>query len=215
MYNGGLMSINNKKNLLDKKCFKILIYVVTALLAIFYVVVLWWGENPDVGIEYKMYYITHALSDWPGFEKLSYNLGDKEICTGLKDRNGSDVAYKVCRRKGKGWESEQYDGSVSNGSEAYLYYVPELQENVDTVYNVDYTIEVKDFSINEASKNNKSNQDNSKEVVTVYINDNVVGTFDKAGTYTFKADTVKNGELVTIKFVTNNCTFTLWSTTLG
>ena len=47
------------------------------------------------------------------------------------------------------------------------------------------------------------------------INDNVVGTFDKAGTYTFKADTVKNGELVTIKFVTNNCTFTLWSTTLG
>ena len=113
MYNGGLMSINNKKNLLDKKCFKILIYVVTALLAIFYVVVLWWGENPDVGIEYKMYYITHELSDWPGFGKLSYNLGDKEICTGLKDRNGSDVAYKVCRRKGKGWESEQYEDRKS------------------------------------------------------------------------------------------------------
>ncbi len=216
MCNGELMSNNKENSLLGKKWFKIFIYVITALLAIFYIVVLWWGKNPDVGIEYKMYYITHELSDWPGFGKLSYNLGDKEICTGLKDRNGKDVDYKVCRRKGKGWDSEQYEGSVSNGKESYLYYVPKLQENDDIVYNVDYTIEVKDFSINEDIKNDKSNQqDSNKKDVTVYINDNEVGTFDKAGTYTFKAGTIKNSELVTIKFVTNNCTFTLWSTTLG
>lgn len=214
MFNGELMSNSKENNLLSKKWFKILIYVVTVVLAIFYVVVLWWGKNPDVDIEYRMYYITHELSDWPGFGKLSYNLGTKEICTGLKDRNGSDVTYKVCRRKGKGWESEQYEGSVSKGSEAYLYYVPELSE--DVVYNVDYTIEIKDFLLNDNIDTNTNNQSiNTNNNVTVYINDIEVGTFDKAGTYTFKADTVKNNELTTIKFVTNNCTFTLWSTTLG
>lgn len=213
MYNGELMSSNKENSLFNKKWFKTAIYVVTAMLAVFYIVVLWWGQNPDVGIEYKMYYITHELSDWPGFGKLSYKLGTKEVCTGLKDRNGSDVDYKVCRRKGKGWETEQYEGSVSKGGEAYLYYVPELQENEDTVYNVDYTIEVKDFSTSEINKNNQS--DSKSGVVTVYINDTEVGTFDKTGTYTFKANTIKDGELITIKFVSDNCTFTLWSTTLG
>jgi len=173
---------------------RIVLYSASIILVLFYIIVMWWGITPKVGIEYKMYYITHELSDWPGYGRLSYKLGTKEICTSYKDRNGSPYTWDVCVRKGQGWKREQYDGSVSNASESYIYYLPE--KNAD---NVTYTIEVK----------------NVTGAVKVYADDKQIGEFEKDGTYSFKAGNAVSDKLFTIKFETERgSSFTLWSTCL-
>ena len=37
---------------------KIVLYSASIILVLFYIIVMWWGITPKVGIEYKMYYIT-------------------------------------------------------------------------------------------------------------------------------------------------------------
>ena len=68
---------------MKKKSVKAAFYAGAVILACFYLLVLWWGKNPDVGLEYRMYYLTHELSDWPGYGKLSYEPGTTEYCTTL------------------------------------------------------------------------------------------------------------------------------------
>ena len=173
---------------------RIALYSVSIILVLFYIVVMWWGITPKVGIEYKMYYITHELSDWPGYGRLSYKYGTKEICTSYKDRNGSPYTWDVCVRKGQGWNREQYDGSVSNAPESYIYYLPEKSAD-----NVTYTVEVK----------------NVTGTVKVYADDTQIGEFEKDGIYSFKAGNAVGNELFTIKFETEKgSSFTLWSTCL-
>ena len=108
---------------MKKKSVKAAFYAGAVILACFYLLVLWWGKNPDVGLEYRMYYLTHELSDWPGYGKLSYEPGTTEYCTTLKDKDGNERSINVCRRKGKGWKEDQYEGSTNSGKDAYLYYV--------------------------------------------------------------------------------------------
>ena len=198
MYSGDLMSNNKENNHNKKKWLKMTAYIISAILVIFYLVVLWWGSHPDVGIEYRMYYITHELSDWPGYGRLSYKPGTEEICTGLKDRNGQDVTYTVCHRKGKGWQEEQYEGSVNDNTTSYIYYLPKTD---GIIYDADYTAEIKNFT--------------GEGYVKVYINDTYAGMFEGKGTYTFKTSAIENDRLVTIRFEADNCSFNLWSTKLG
>ena len=75
--------------MMKKKSVKAAFYAGAVILACFYLLVLWWGKNPDVGLEYRMYYLTHELSDWPGYGKLSYEPGTTEYCTTLKDKDGN------------------------------------------------------------------------------------------------------------------------------
>jgi hypothetical protein len=173
----------------------IVLYILSAILVAFYICVLWWGKHPNVGLEYKMYYITHELSDWCGYGKLSYTPGTVEYCTELKDINGTPVSYRVCQRKGNGWKSEQYEGSTSSGDESYIYYVPDI--NVDAAK---YEFEISGFS--------------GTGSVTVYCNDVEVGMFDRQGTFSFDVGQIESGKLVTIRFVSQDCVFTLWSTQL-
>lgn len=177
--------INNKK--------KVMFYVGAVLLAVFYVVVLWWGQNPKVGTEYRMYYITHELSDWPGYGKLNYTPGTVEYCTGLWDRNGKEVTYQVCRRKGKGWNTEQYEGSKNSEKESYVYYV--LEEDLKQAA---YAFEINEFT--------------GDGEVSVYCNDKRVGSFRQTGVFTFEIGEIKKEELTTICFVAEDAEFSLWST---
>ena len=172
---------------------KILLYAISAMLITLYIVVLWWGKHPDVGIEYRMYYLTHELSDWPGYGKLSYQLGTCEYCTGLKDRNGTEVSYKVCQRKGQGWKKEQYEGSENSADTSYIYYLPESSES-----HAVYQIQVNSFE--------------GTDAVAVYANDQQIGTFDSSGTFRFTIDQVTENELLTIRFTSEKSTFCLWST---
>ena len=92
-----------------KNIARVLLYAACAVLVVFYILVLWWGKNPKVGTEYRMYYLTHELTDWPGYGNLKYTFGTKEICTEHKDRNGKEQS-NVCSRKGQGWQkSKRYD----------------------------------------------------------------------------------------------------------
>lgn len=175
---------------------KILLYGLCVVLVLFYVLVLWWGKHPEVGLEYRMYYLTHELSDWPGYGKLAYKLGTDEYCSSLKDRSGADVAYTVCRRKGQGWEKEQYDGSTNNGGDSWIYYRPDQTRQA-----VDYTVEVPSFS--------------GGGTVEVYADSEKIGTITAAGTYVFTVPRVSEGELLTIRFSAQDCAFRVWRVRLG
>lgn len=87
--------------MMKKKSVKAAFYAGAVILACFYLLVLWWGKNPDVGLEYRMYYLTHELSDWPGYGKLSYEPGTTEYCTTLKDKDGMSAVsmYAAAREK--------------------------------------------------------------------------------------------------------------------
>ena len=187
--------MKNKK----KVYLKVAAYAAAVILALWYMLVLWWGQNPQVGVEYRMYYLTHQLSDWPGYGKLTYKLGTKEICTALKDRDGTPVDYTVCRRKGQGWNVEQYEGSVNHDTESFIYYLPDSSSQEPR-----YEIEVKEFDKIDANAGNAS--------VQVLVNGESIGSFSDKGTYIFYMDSIKKDELLTISFVADNCSFSLWST---
>ena len=78
-----------------KNIARVLLYTACAVLVVFYILVLWWGKNPKVGTEYRMYYLTHELTDWPGYGNLKYTFGTKEICTEHKDRNGKEQSLSL------------------------------------------------------------------------------------------------------------------------
>ena len=193
------ISMKSREKKIPGKRGRRLLYAVCALLVLFYVVVMWWGITPDVGLEYKMYYITHELSDWPGYGNLSYELGTEEIAVSRNDRNGNPAESKTCMRKGQGWEKEQYEGSVNSGGTSYIYYVPN-----QSAKDPEYTVEISDF------------QSESPEAqVRVYVNETPAGVIDQKGTYTFDTGSIEQGELLTVRFEADGCSFTLWSACLA
>lgn len=178
---------------MKKKTKNIVIYAGSVFLAAFYLLVLWWGQNPKVGLEYRMYYITHELSDWPGYGNLSYEPGTVEYCTELKDRNGKEMPFLVCQRKGQGWQEEQYEGSKNSGQESYLYYVPE-----EKLTSAEYVCEISEFT--------------GAGRIEVYCNDKKAGVIQGTGTFTFEIGELKEKERTTIRFAAQDASFTLWST---
>lgn len=175
---------------------QIMLYVLCAVLVIFYLLVLWWGSNPKVGIEYRMYYLTHELSDWPGYGKLSYALGTEEYCTQLKDRSGREVSYTVCRRKGQGWEKEQYDGSINSEEKAYMYYLPQTSQQKAV-----FSVEINEFQ--------------GTGTVLVYADDEQIGRMDAEGRFDFTVPEVHQDKLLTIRFEAQDCKFRVWKVKLG
>lgn len=178
---------------MKKKGVKAAFYAGSVVLAVFYLLVLWWGKNPKVGLEYKMYYITHELSDWPGYGNLSYQPGTIEYCTNLKDKNGNEQMFNVCQRKGKGWKEDQYEGSKNSEKDSYIYYV--LNDTYDTFV---YQCEITEFT--------------GTGVVEVYCNERKIGEIQGTGTFTFEIGKLEEKELVTIRFRAENAAFCLWST---
>ena len=169
---------------------KVCLYGICAVLAGFYLLVLWWGKNPNVEDEYRMYYITHELSDWPGYGNLSYEPGTLEYMVSLKDRNGKDRSVKVCQTKGTGWEEEQYEGSVSKGDTSYVYFKPvKTSETAVLKFNI------------------SSYEGTGK--LTVYVNNTQVGTVDKSGDYAFSFNGYKKDELITVRYESAEAVFTM------
>lgn len=168
-------------------------WMVAVLLAGFYLTMMFLGTRPKVGIEYRMYYITHELSDWPGYGKLDYTLGTVEYCTELKGKDGKEFNLgKVCQRKGQGFKKNQYDGSESTGKASFIYYIP--TESADAA---EYVFQVNGFT--------------GDGYVDVYANDEKIGTFEGTGEYRMNIGSIASEELLTIKFVTDNCSFRLWT----
>lgn len=173
---------------------KMIFYACSMLLACFYLTVLWWGKHPNVGIEYRMYYITHELSDWPGYGKLYYTPGVVEYCTELKNQEGKELS-NVCRRKGQGFAEWQYNGSVNAAETATLYYLLR-----DDIKHAEYACSFNDFS--------------GQGSVSIYCNDVLIGTANEKGAYRFFVGDLPKEECITIKFVAKDCKYRLMTTAL-
>lgn len=175
---------------------KLFLYSICAVLIIFYLYVLYLGQHPRVGLEYRMYYITHELSDWPGYGRLAYNLDTEQICTGLMRPDNSYVDYTVCQTKGQGWERNQYTGSVNNNTTSTIYYIPTTTDEKAV-----FAFNIKEYS--------------GSGEVDVMIGDQKIGIFNGTGNFAFDtAGAVKEGEMIKISFVARNCSFKLWSVCL-
>lgn len=174
----------------------VLLYIVCAVLVVFYLIVLWLGFNPDVCLEYKMYYLTNELSDWPGYGKLPYELGTVEYCTGYWDKDGDKYTHNLCKRKGQGWEKYQNEGSRNKGETEYIYYLP-TSGGKDTAL----AFEVNSFE--------------GEEAVKVYANDKLIGEFSSEGRVELSVSEVKADEMLVIKFEAGDSRFRLWKISLG
>lgn len=182
-----------EKKLLTAK--NITLYSVCAVLILFYLAVLWLAVHPKVCMEYRMYYLTHELTDWPGYGKLPYALGTLEYCTGYYDKDGELYTHSVCKRKGQGWEKYQNEGSVNRDKNAYLYYLPTVSQDGGSLY-----IHINDF--------------NGEEAVTVYANDVRIGSFQGTGAYEFAVPNISQDELLVIRFEGKAGSFRLWQAAL-
>lgn len=126
-----------------KKPLRRLLYGASAVLILFYLIVLYLGLKPDVGVEYEMYYISHEITEWPGYDNLRFDYGQVEFLTENTYRNsdGEYVSHPVARRRGEGWHtSGRYDGTWSNDEESVLYYIFNEDTNKVTI-----SITVKDY----------------------------------------------------------------------
>lgn len=63
----------------NKKVVSVILYIMTAALAVFYIATLVLGQKRDVSAEYDLYYVDGKLSKWPGEKGLDYKFGDTEI----------------------------------------------------------------------------------------------------------------------------------------
>ena len=164
-----------------KNIARVLLYAACAVLVVFYILVLWWGKNPKVGTEYRMYYLTHELTDWPGYGNLKYTFGTKEICTEHKDRNGKEQS-NVCSRKGQGWQkTKRYEGTKNTDKDSYIYYIPE--ESSDNIYLVCDITEYDTTAFGDKG-------------IEVYVNDKLIGNIDSKGTTKLKVGYVSGDELL-------------------
>lgn len=184
---------------MKKNIARILLYIICAVLVVFYIMVLWWGKNPKVGIEYRMYYLTHELTDWPGYGNLKYKYGTKEICTEYKDRNGNEL-HNVCSRKGQGWQkSKRYEGTKNTAKDSYIYYIPE--ESSDEIYLV---CDITEY--NTESSDGKG--------IEVYVNDKLIGNIDNKDVTKLKVGNISADELLTVRFHADYAEYTLYSISL-
>ncbi len=174
----------------------IVLYGICAVLTVFYVVVLWLGQNPNVCIEYKMYYLTNELTDWPGYGKLSYDLGTSEYCMDNYDEYGQYVTYPVANRKGRGWEKNDSSGSVNKEKSAYMYYIP--KQSMD---NGKFAVNISKYE--------------GTGKTYVYVDDQCVGSFEGEGKHEFVVPKIDKDEMLVVRFETEEARFTLLQATLG
>lgn len=175
---------------MKKNTKNIIFYVLCAVLVIFYLTVMYLGANPHVGTEYRMYYLTHELTDWPGYGKLHYDLGTLERCTGSLS-GGEPVDYPVANRKGRGWVIEEYDYSRTKADVASVYYIPNQSKK-----NAELMIETSAY-LGDAD-------------VSVYAGDAYIGSFNDAGYFYFTIPEVVKDEMLIIRFETEGTRFSLY-----
>lgn len=111
---------------------KIAAYVLSAVLVIGYFAILWWARTPEVSDVYRMYFIDHSLSVWPGDTGLNCELGVTEYLGAHSEEE------KTAFRLGRGWYDAEEEGRWTKGDEAILLYhqVPELSGDLIFTYTI-------------------------------------------------------------------------------
>ncbi len=177
---------------------KVICYGLCGFLVAFYLVVLYLGMNPNVDFEYRMYYITNELTDWPGYEKLHYDLGTWEYCAHAYEIKWRYEGYGIANRKGHGWKYEKVmDEGVTNAeNSANMYYVPKTSKD-----NATFNIKIIDY------------QGDNKTYV--YAGDECIGEFNGVGTHSFTVPRVVENQVLEIRFETDGDQFTMYQVMLG
>ena len=93
---------------------KVLLYLLSSILFIGYIVILVLSMKPNVSWEYELYYITKEIDIWPGLHGFNYELGTK-IETVLENEDN-------CKRFEKGWGPFERNGLWSDGLESKIYF---------------------------------------------------------------------------------------------
>lgn len=170
---------------------QVILYVICAALVLFYCMDLWWGLKPDVGPEYEMYYISHELSDWPGYGNLKYTYGTKELCIERNEKTIAETPDVICARKGRGFEKPEKTGTRSSQKDSYVYYIPEKDAQKAV-----FKAEISEFE---------------GDIVNVYAQDTLIGSITAAGSYEFDMSDIRADELLKIHFENNNSNYRLYS----
>jgi len=106
-----------------EKVKKIAAYGLSILLLTAYIGILLNARNPQVSLEYRMYYIEHTLDAWPANGGLLYVLGTKEIFS-LDPREQGAL-----NRLAGGWSIREESGRWTQGNRASILYIfPEKVE---------------------------------------------------------------------------------------
>jgi hypothetical protein len=167
------------------------VYAVCVLLVLYYVLVLVWGVKPNVGLEYRMYYITQELSDWCGYGNLKYVYGTKEICITRNENTVKENSDAICARKGQGFGESTLSGTAVTGENSYVYYLPEKDASAAKLL-----VEVTEFD---------------GGAVSVYAGEKLIGTIGDSGNYRFDVGSVSGNEILKIRFENGKSTYTLYS----
>ena len=106
---------------------KIAAYGLSILLFAAYIGILFSARNPQVSLEYRMYYIEHTLDAWPGNGGLLYILGTKETFS-LSPREPGAL-----NRVMEGWSFREESGRWTQGNRASVLYIFPEKIEVDLV----------------------------------------------------------------------------------
>ena len=93
---------------------KMLLYILSGILFIGYLVILGISMKPNVSWEYELYYISKEIDIWPGIHGFDYKLG-----TIIETKLGNE---ENCKRFEKGWGPFDTNGLWSDGEESKIYF---------------------------------------------------------------------------------------------
>ncbi len=132
-------------------------YTISAILVIFYLLVLF--ATPNVCIEYKLYYIDDTLSDWPGYGGLDYSFGE-EVKLGSAEMNQNS------KRRGYGWSKRSAEFCTISENRAAIFFVVHTDKDISV-----------NISVGEKSSENYSVSANGTTVLEGCTEVNTVLTF--------------------------------------
>ena len=183
---------------------KILLYIICGAVVAVYGYIFWLGRKPEVSREYRMYFMEHTLSDWPGEGRFTYSLGTKEYCLAYDKYELSHP--KLCLRKGQGWNNVSKDGSQFSGSDASIYYPIEsgLEKGGYVKMGINKFTGEKpvDVYIKYSKDSLPKNQDAGSLFDESGQTEEKIGSISADGEYKFSLPSIKSGDLAQVIFKT-------------
>ncbi len=198
---GGARSGGNEKKS-RSPLWRIPVYAACAGLAGYYAFVLFLGKKPEVSREYRMYYMDHVLSDWPGEGGLEYDPGTLLYGTGYSKYRKTGLP--LCITKGQGWKNRetQTHGSENSSDTASVFFAftDGLPEGGTLKLDIDRFTGDEKVSILFKYK--------TKNDIEEIIN---VGEFTAMGEYRYTLPAVMENDLTELIFKTKGSVYRLWT----
>ena len=181
------------------------IYGVCGILICFYLVVLYLGMKPNVSEEYEMYYLSHKLADWPGYDNLSYDLGTHEYCTSKQLVRSVSNIYKGFKRRGQGWEYPKVFGTSNiPGETAHIYIRP-----TETSIRRKLMLDIGKYGLEDPETSEIIDVSEALEDTKVYVDGEYIGSFNGSGIYYFTVPEITKDKTFDLTFETETVKFSI------